>query len=141
MFFGKPNSRVKEGKSMHPIVFLPVFIAILIVISNCAGQKGNIVIVKNPDMTRFTMNLKDWSAKNKYELSLNSGDVLQIEIERESGEIGLIITSKNGAEPYRGNISESITFTVTVSETDKYTAQITGKKATGKITVKKIIEN
>mgnify|MGYP007102228455 FL=1 len=65
------------------------------------------------------------------------GDVLQVEVVREDGEIDLVITGKNGAEPYTGNDLESIEFTVTVSETDKYEVRITGKNATGKIMVKK----
>lgn len=83
------------------------------------------------------MDFKEWSSKNKCELSLNKGDVLQIEVVREDGEVGLTIRGENGTEPYTGNIRESIEFTVTVSETGTYTAYITGKNATGKITVKK----
>lgn len=122
---------------MHPIIFLPVFIAIIIVVSNCTAQKGSIAVHEALDGTGFTMDFKEWSSKNKCELSLNKGDVLQIEVVREDGEVGLTIRGENGTEPYTGNIRESIEFTVTVSETGTYTAYITGKNATGKITVKK----
>jgi hypothetical protein len=37
-----------------------------------------------------------------------------------------------------GNGLKSCRFTVTVSETDEYVIQVTGKNASGKITVKKI---
>jgi hypothetical protein len=114
-----------------------VFIAIIIVISNCSAQKGSIVILENPKETGFTMNLKEWSSKNKCELFLNKGDVLQIEVVKESGEIGLVIKGKNGSEPYTGNKLESMKFTVTVPETDRYITHINGKNATGKITVQK----
>jgi len=139
MFFGKQNSRIRirRRKNMHPIVFLPLFIAIIIVISGCSAQKGSIVILENPDGTGFTMDFNEWSSKNKCELSLNKGDVLEIEVVREDGEIDLMIRGKNGTEPYSGNNLESFKFTVTVSETDKYITYITGKNATGKITVKK----
>lgn len=121
---------------MHPIVFLPLFIAIIIVISNCSASKGSIVVLENPNGTGFTANFKEWSSKNKCELSLKEGDVLQVEVEHEDGEIDLMITGKNGSEPYVGNNLKSILFTVTVSETDKYDIWITGKNATGKVTVK-----
>jgi hypothetical protein len=138
MFFGKLNSiSIKRRiNNMHPIVFLPVFIAIIIVFSNCSASKGSIVILENPDGTGFTMDFKQWSSKNKCELSLKEGDVLQIEVEHEDGEIDLMIIGKKGNEPYEGNNLKSTTFTVTVSETDKYDIRITGKKATGKVTVK-----
>jgi len=140
MFFGKLNSITIKRRinNMHPIVFLPLFIAIIIVISNCSASKGSIVILENLDGTGFTMDLKQWSSKNKCELSLKEGDVLQIEVEHEDGEIDLFIIGQKGSEPYTGNNIKSILFTVTVSETDKYEIRITGKKATGKVTVKNV---
>jgi len=74
--------------------------------------------------------------QNKCELFLNKGDVVQIEVEREYGKIDLMISGKNGSEPYAGNSLESGLFTVKVSETDKYNFQISGKDASGKVIVK-----
>ena len=84
------------------------------------------------------MDFKEWNSKSKCELSLNKGDVLQIEVDREYGEIALTVSGKNGSEPYTGNNLKSGLFTVTVSETDKYDIRITGKDATGKVTVKNV---
>lgn len=123
---------------MHPIVFLPLFISIIIVISNCTAQKGKIVILEDPRGTGFTMDFKSWSSKNKCELSLEKGDEVQIEVACEGGEIALEICGKKGSEPYTGNSLKSVVFTVTVSETDKYEIRITGKNATGKVTVKNL---
>lgn len=123
---------------MHPIVFLPVFIALLIVISSCTSQKGSIVILENPDGTGFTMSFREWSLKNKCELSLEKGNVLQFDVDREKGEIALEVIGKKGSEPYTGNDVEPGIFTVTVPDTDKYEVRITGKNATGKVTVKKV---
>lgn len=123
---------------MHPIVFLPLFIAIIISISACSATKGSIVILENPDGTGFTMDFKKWSSTNKCELSLNKGDILQIEVVRENGKIALTVSSENGSEPYTGNNLKTGVFTVTVSETDKYVIRITGKDATGKVMVKNV---
>lgn len=76
--------------------------------------------------------------KNKCELALRKGDVLQIEIDRKDGEITLTVDGKNGSSPYKGNNLESGIFTVTVSETDEYLIGITGKSATGKVTIKNL---
>ena len=121
---------------MHPIVFLPLFIAIIISISACSATNGSIVILENPNGTGFTMDFKKWSSTNKCELSLNKGDVLQIEVVREDGKIALTVSGKNGSEPYTGNNLKTGVFTVTVSEKDRYVIRITGKDATGKVTVK-----
>ena len=84
------------------------------------------------------MDFKEWSSKNKCTLSLNEGDVLQIEITHEEGDITLMISGNNGSEPYTGNTQKSVNFTVTVAETDDYDVRITGKDATGKVMVKKV---
>ena len=70
--------------------------------------------------------------------ALSRGDVLQVEVERESGEIALTVSGKNGSEPYTGNDLVTGIFTITVFETDEYVFRITGKDATGKITVKNL---
>ena len=123
---------------MHPIVFLPLFIAIIICISACSEAKGSIVILENPNGTGFTMDFKKWSSKNKCELSLNKGDVLQIEVVHEDGKIALTVSGRNGSEPYTGNSLKTGVFTVIVSETDRYVIRITGKDATGKVIVKNV---
>ncbi|HHT62451.1 MAG: hypothetical protein ACOX4H_04630 [Bacillota bacterium] len=123
---------------MSPIIFLPLLIAIVVAVSSCTAIKGSIVILESPNGTGFTMDFKEWSARNKCELSLNRGDVLQIEVDREGGEIALAVSGKKGSEPYTGNDLKSGVFTVTVSETDEYLIRITGKDATGKVRVKKV---
>ncbi|NLX87394.1 MAG: hypothetical protein GXY97_09660 [Clostridiales bacterium] len=138
MLFGKQNTRIRRIRNLHQIVFLPLFIAIIICISSCSAAKGSIVILENPNGTGFTMDFKKWSSKNKCELSLNKGDVLQIEIVHEAGKIALTVSGKNGSEPYTGNSLKTGVFTVTVSETDRYVIRITGKDATGKVIVKNV---
>jgi len=144
MLFRKQNTgveqdlRIRRFKNMHPIVFLPVFIAILIAISNCSKPKGTIVILENPDEKGFIMDLKDWTSKNKCELFLNKGDELQIQVAHESGQIDLAVTGKNGSEPYTGNDLKSCLFTVKVSETDNYRIWIIGNGATGKVIAKNV---
>ena len=123
---------------MHPIIFLPLFIAIIIAISANSKPKGSIAVLENPNGTGFTMDFREWSTKSKCEIFLNKSDVLQIDVVREDGEIALVISGKNGSEPYTGNNLKEGVFTVAISETDKYYIQITGKNATGKVTIKKL---
>ncbi|HPD00954.1 MAG TPA: hypothetical protein PLA01_06345 [Acetivibrio sp.] len=138
MLFRKQYGRIRRIRNTHPIILLPLVIVIIISISACSVPKGSIVILENPNGTGVTMDFKEWNSKSKCELSLNKGDVLQIEVDREYGEIALTVSGKNGSEPYTGNNLKSGLFTVTVSETDKYDIRITGKDATGKVTVKNV---
>lgn len=138
MLFEKQNAKIKRIRIMHPIVFLPFFIAILIGINACSATKGSIVILEEPDNTGFTIDFNKWSSQNKCELFLYKGDELQIEVSRDIGKIALAIKGKNGSEPYTGSDVKAGLFTVKVDETDKYEIRINGKDATGKIKVKKI---
>lgn len=133
MFLHKISTKHRQ---VRPIFLLPVFVATLITITGCSALKGGIVISEEPDGTAFTIDFKEWSSQNKCELSLNKGDVVEIEIIRESGEIAFAVSGKNGSEPYSGKDLQSAAFTVTVSETDHYLFKVTGKKASGKIKVK-----
>lgn len=138
MSLGNRNSRIRRNQIMHPIVFLPMFIAILIAINACKAAKGSIVILEETNGTGLTMDLKEWNSQDKRELSLNKGDELRVEVACEAGQIDLTITGKNGSEPYVGNNLESFAFTVAIAETDTYVIRVAGKNATGKVSVKNI---
>ena len=98
------------------------------------------MILEKPNGNGFTMDFRDWNSNNKCTLSLNKGDILQIEIACEEGEIELTVSGQNGSEPYTGNNLKSILFTVKVSERDNYDIRFTSTNATGKVTVKKMAE-
>lgn len=110
----------------------------LLMFSACAGAKGGIVILEDGRGTGFAMEFKGFNTKNKCELSLAGGDVVQVEVEREEGKIALAVSGKNGSEPYTGNDLGSGIFTIAVFEADDYVFRITGKEATGKVTVKNL---
>lgn len=111
---------------------------IIILLSSCIPTRGSIVILENGMGTGFTMEFNKWSDKNKCELSLEEGDILQFEIICDSGELNLVLKGKHGSEPYEGNIIESRKFTVRISENDEYITWITGKNASGKVIVKNL---
>ncbi|NLG88677.1 MAG: hypothetical protein GX494_05590 [Clostridiaceae bacterium] len=138
MLCRKQNGVIRRAKNTQLIILLFLVIAIIVAIPACFMPKGRIVILENPNGTGFTMDFREWSSKNKCELSLNKGDVLQFEVFREDGEIALRVSGKKGSEPYTGNNLKSGLFTVTVSETDNYVIRITGKDATGKVMAKKV---
>jgi|CZCB01.1.fsa_nt_gi hypothetical protein len=136
MFSGRRIKR-KELKKMNIVVLAGVLNLLLILaFSACAASEGSIVIVEDGHGSGFSMKFKDFNSENKYELSLNGGDVIQVEVEREGGGIAFSVSGSKGGEPYKGNDMLSGTFTVTVHETDNYSFKIKGKDATGNVTVK-----
>ncbi|MCR6545756.1 hypothetical protein [Dehalobacterium formicoaceticum] len=114
-----------------------IILAAMLLLSACAAPNG-IMVLENLNGTGFTMDLTQFNAETKWGMSLTGGDVLQVEVTRDSGKIALAVNGKNGSEPYTGNDLESGIFTITVSEADEYVFRITGKDATGKILVKNL---
>ncbi len=123
---------------LRRVIAIAVIATIAWMCSACSAPKGGIVILENGRGTGFTMDFNAWSAQNKCELSLSAGDVLQVEVARESGEIALSIAGKRGDEPYTGNDLAPGMFTVTISEADEYVVRLSGKDATGVVTVKRL---
>ena len=130
MLFGRMKSGVKIFGAMLCILVSSIML------SACVFPKGSILILENRD--GFTAQLFAYSLFEKCEMALESGSEVQIEIRCERGEFSLTIDGKRGSRPYTGNNLQSGVFTVTVSETDEYLFKISGKKATGRITVKNL---
>ena len=138
MFRGTTISS-KRLNMMNMVIFSGVLTLLFILaLSACTAAKGNILILEDGQGTGFTMTLKQYTSMNKCELSLAKGDVLQVEIDREEGQISFTVSGKNGSEPYAGNDLQTGIFTITVSETDEYVFRVNGKAATGKIVVRAI---
>jgi hypothetical protein len=114
-----------------------IILVVALLLSACATG-GRIVILEEPHGKGFAMDFTNFNANNKCTLALADGDVVQVEIVRDSGRIDLSVSGLKGSEPYRGNDLKTNTFTVRVSETDDYVFRITGNKANGKITVKNL---
>ncbi len=133
MLFGHLRGRRVKNISLFTLFLV---LAMVLTLSVSCTVKGSIMILENPNGTGFEIDLKNWSEKDQCKLFLNRGDVLQIEVVRERGEIALVVSGNKGSEPYAGNRVESGVFTVTVSETDEYMIGIIGENATGKLKVK-----
>lgn len=138
MSYATQNAGIKRGgRTLPAVILVLLFLAVITAITICFAQKGSIVILENPDGSGFSMNLKEWTAEDKCDLFLKKGEVLEVEVVVEEGDVDLSILGANGAEPYMGNDLGSMRFTVTVPETDRYIVHVAGKRATAKITVKK----
>ena len=126
------------SKNRLAAIVVGLLFVVLLVYLFYTPTKGIIVILEDGHGTGFTMDFRGYSERNKCELHLSKGDVLQVEVIRENGTIALTVSGKSGSEPYTGNDLKSGIFTITVSETDDYVFGIMGKKATGKIIVKNL---
>ncbi len=115
-----------------------LILSVVLLLSSCAVLNGKIMILEDKNGRGFTMDFQEYSATSTCELSLEDGDVLQVEVTRTSGKIAFSVNGKSGSEPYTGNDLPTGIFTVTVSETDEYVFEITGDQASGSIIVKNL---
>lgn len=131
-------SRELKINKIDKWILVVVLMMLLLLYSACGFSKGSILILEKHNGTAFTISMNAFNTYDKWEMRLLKGQEIQVEINREDGEIALTVSGKNGSEPYEGNNLESGVFTFTVSESDDYIFQIKGKYATGKISVKNL---
>lgn len=137
MLFEKRISELRRIKNYNACIFLVVIIAVIIALTGCSATKGSIVIRDNTSETSCSMDFKDWSSNNKWEIYLSQGEQLKIEVDHAFGEIDLAIYGKNGSLVYMGSDLKSCMFTVTASDSDDYVIEICGIDATGSLSVNK----
>lgn len=128
----------RRGLKSALLLLLALALALTAALSGCRAPRGGIVILESPDGNSFTMDFTKWSDQNKCELSLDAGNKLWVEADLQSGDLGLVIRGKNGSEPYTGSKLSSGAFSVTVEAADDYVFQVSGKNASGRLSVTKI---
>lgn len=90
-------------------VVLPALLAgltMLLVIYNRPGFTGE--RIKNPDS--YSLDILRMNGTDSHTLSLNAGDVLQVEFETSKGSLHIKITAPDGTIIYAGNGEETTSF-------------------------------
>lgn len=107
----------------------------LFMLSAC-DIRGGILIEHSDDFVGFEITLKEFNKTDTCKMDLQAGDVIQIEVVRQKGKMGLVVKGTLGDEPYNGSDLVTRTFTVTIAKSDEYTFSITGINASGTIKIK-----
>ena len=128
------NMSVKQMRSKRAIrilagVVLPALLAgltMLLVIYNRPGFTGE--RIKNPDS--YSLDILRMNGTNSHTLSLNAGDVLQVEFETSKGSLLIKITAPDGTIIYAGNGEETTSFFVfgAAQAATGYAAWVFGKQ-------------
>lgn len=113
-------------------VVLPALLAgltMLLVIYNRPGFTGE--RIKNPDS--YSLHILRMNGTDSHTLSLNAGDVLQVEFETSKGSLHIKITAPDGTIIYAGNGEETTSFEINIPETGPYTVAVQARHAEGRI--------
>ena len=110
-------------------VVLPALLAgltMLLVIYNRPGFTGE--RIKNPDS--YSLDILRMNGTDSHTLSLNAGDVLQVEFETSKGSLHIKITAPDGTIIYAGNGEETTSFFVfgAAQAATGYAAWVFGKQ-------------
>ena len=95
---------------------------------------GNKMKTKN----EYVLSFSALNRTEKEELYLEKGDGLEVRIELTEGEVSLLISSPEGEEYYKGNGLSNGKFTVTVERDGRCRIWVTGEKAKGSLSFKRI---
>ena len=116
-------------------VVLPALLAgltMLLVIYNRPGFTGE--RIKNPDS--YSLDILRMNGTGSHTLSLNAGDVLQVEFETSKGSLHIKITAPDGTIIYAGNGEETTSFEINIPETGPYTVAVQARHAEGRIHIR-----
>ena len=90
--------------------------------------------VKNPD--EYLLDIEKMNGTDLHTLELQEGDVLQIELVTEKGELYMEIKAPDGTAVYRGNGKETTDFAVNIRESGVYTIVVEARRAKGTIHIR-----
>lgn len=117
--------------------FVCIAAALTVLLSACEMNVG-VVTMRNND--KWTMTYALFNSFREERFYAESGDVFVIKTENSEGKIYLTVKMKNSDPVYEGNI-ESGEFTVSVSESGRYTVHVEGEGAKGKFEIEKRSKN
>ena len=93
--------------------------------------RENFVGVCEKDTDMYLMDIASMTGTDSHTLSLNSGDVLDIQFEAQRGSLHMAITSPDGSVLYEGSGTEATDFTVNIAQSGDYTVNVEARRAEG----------
>lgn len=115
------------------IVLILVLLILTISFAGCDNSKSTFSGSKTGDNTQF---LVDFDVLNKTvnsDMDLLNGDNIETTIDIEKGKVDVLVKNENDTIIYQGNEVENGNFTLSITESGKYTFSITGHKAKGSV--------
>lgn len=88
---------------------------------------------KTGDEDHFEIDFEMLNATYTHELVMKEGESIEVSIEKESGEISVLIQQDSHDPVYKGDDVQDGDFNVVISEAGAYTLSVTGEKAKGHV--------
>lgn len=88
---------------------------------------------KTGNENQFDMAFDVLNTTYTHKMIMEEGESIAVSIEKEAGEITVLIQQDSHEPIYRGDDVQSGAFTVAINEAGTYTLSVTGKKARGRV--------
>ena len=88
---------------------------------------------KTRNENQFDMAFDVLNTTYTHKMIMEEGESIAVSIEKEAGEITVLIQQDSQEPIYRGDDVQSGAFTVAINEAGTYTLSVTGKKARGRV--------
>lgn len=111
-----------------------ISILLLIIATGCGKQvfNGN----RTSNDVQFIMDFSVLNKTETHEMSLEEGTTVNVDIEKISGRIDILVEDIDGNKIYRGDNADSNQFSFDIPKSSTYIFSITGKKAKGSVSFK-----
>jgi len=113
------------------IVFLMVGLSILIYTN--VSRTENVAFFS--DRSGFELEYKNTDVEKTHEVVMESDDYFQVSVEKEKGQINIIIKDSNGNCVYSGTDIPTSEFNVQISKADTYIVETYGHNVSGEIRI------
>lgn len=113
-------------------------VLMVFMLCGCKGsQKATFDGSKTGDENHYDISFKMLNTTYTHKLEMKAGESILVHIEKESGDIKVMIQKEGETPVYEGNGDAATDFSVKVSEDGTYTVSVTGKEARGHVTFTK----
>jgi len=115
-------------------LLLAINFLLVVLLLGCVYQvfDGN----RTSNNNQFIMSFKVLNGTKVHEMNLEEGDIIDVDIERLSGKLVIIIADNDGNEIYKNSDVDTENFKIPVPETKTYRFTVTGSKAKGSVSFK-----
>ena len=127
---------MKELKYRKKRWIVNVAVVLAVSVFLCACTKGATFNgSKTGDEDHFDIDFEMLNTSYSHNLKMKEGEVLDVTVEAESGNISLTIQKEDAEPVYRGSNLESTAFQVGIEKEGTYTLTVAGKKARGHVII------
>jgi len=106
---------------------------LFLVFSSCSNDDIEFDGTRTGLANRFVLDFNILNKTFTHTMDLSKGDIVDVEIEKEKGELDISVTDSENNVVYKGDNASTIKFSLVISKDDEFLFEVTGRKAAGSV--------